>query len=61
MREVISLGFYRGIMNKLAEIEKEQPAAAAFVEAMRALARQFQFDAMLCQLTLKDTDDEPDA
>jgi len=60
LREVIELGFYRGIMNKLAEIEKEQPGAAAFVEAMRALARQFQFDAMLCQLTFKDTDDEQD-
>ena len=38
--EVVTLGFYRGIMNKLAEIETQQPATAAFVEDMRALARQ---------------------
>ncbi len=49
--EVVNLGFYRGIMNKLAEIESEQPATAAFVEEMRALARQFQFEAMGRQLT----------
>ncbi|MCX7256766.1 MAG: ATP-binding protein, partial [Polaromonas sp.] len=61
LREVVSLGFYRGIMNKLAEIEKEQPATAAFVEAMRLLARQFQFEAMTRQLTPKDADDDPHA
>jgi signal transduction histidine kinase/purine-cytosine permease-like protein len=61
LREVISLGFYRGIMNTLAEIEKEQPATAAFVEAMRLLARQFQFEAMTRQLTPKDADDDPHA
>lgn len=49
--EVVTLGFYRGIMNKLAEIEAQQPATAAFVEDMRALARQFQFEAMGRQLT----------
>ncbi|WP_041388487.1 hybrid sensor histidine kinase/response regulator [Polaromonas sp. JS666] len=49
--EVVTLGFYRGIMNKLAEIETQQPATAAFVEDMRALARQFQFEAMGRQLT----------
>ena len=49
--DVVNLGFYRGIMNKLAEIESEQPATAAFVEEMRALARQFQFEAMGRQLT----------
>ncbi len=51
LREVVGLGFYRGIMNKLAEIETQQPAAAAFVEEMRTLARQFQFEAMSRQLT----------
>jgi CheY-like chemotaxis protein len=44
--EVVNLGFYRGIMNKLEEIESGQPEAAAFVEEMRVLARQFQFEAM---------------
>ena len=49
--EVVNLGFYRGIMNKLAEIEKQQPATTGFVEDMRVLARQFQFEAMSRQLT----------
>jgi signal transduction histidine kinase/DNA-binding LytR/AlgR family response regulator len=51
--EVVNLGFYRGILNKLAEIEKQQPATAAFVEEMRLLARQFRFEAMATQLTQK--------
>ncbi|MDQ3060117.1 MAG: ATP-binding protein [Pseudomonadota bacterium] len=59
LREVIQLGFYRGIMNKLAEIEARQPDTAAFVEAMRLLARQFQFEAMASQLTPQKTDREP--
>ena len=48
--EVVNLGFYRGIMNKLDEIEAVQPASAGFVADMRALARQFQFVAMSRQL-----------
>ncbi len=49
--EVVNLGFYRGIMNKLAEIEKRQPATRDFVEQMRVLARQFQFETMSQQLS----------
>ena len=49
--EVVNLGFYRGIMNKLADIEKQQPATTGFVEDMRVQARQFQFEAMSRQLT----------
>ena len=49
--EVVNLGFYRGIMNTLDEIEKLQPQASRFVEDMRALARQFQFEVMARQLT----------
>ncbi|MES2946211.1 MAG: ATP-binding protein [Pseudomonadota bacterium] len=49
--EVVNLGFYRGIMNKLAEIETRQPATSVFVEDMRLLARRFQFEAMSQQLT----------
>ncbi|MES2415513.1 MAG: ATP-binding protein [Pseudomonadota bacterium] len=48
--EVVNLGFYRGIMNKLADIETRQPETSVFVEDMRALARQFQFEAMGQQL-----------
>jgi pheromone shutdown protein TraB len=48
--EVVNLGFYRGIMNTLDEIEKRQPQALKFVDHMRTLARQFQFEAMAQQL-----------
>jgi CheY-like chemotaxis protein len=49
--EVVNLGFYRGIMNKLAEIETRQPATRDFVEQMRVLARQFQFETMSQRLS----------
>ncbi|MDO9199704.1 ATP-binding protein, partial [Rhodoferax sp.] len=51
LREVVSLGYYRGILNKLDDIEKMQPQCAAFVGEMRSLARQFRFEAMGQQLT----------
>ena len=51
LREVVSLGYYRGIMNKLDDIESGQPGSAAFVFEMRALARQFQFEAMGLRLS----------
>ncbi|MFZ4535829.1 ATP-binding protein [Propionivibrio sp.] len=44
--EMISLGYVRGILNKLGEIERLDPAHAEFVRVLRDLARQFQFDAM---------------
>ncbi len=50
LREVVNLGFYRGILNKLADIETRQPATVGFVRDMRQLARQFQFEAMASQL-----------
>ncbi|MBH2018983.1 MAG: response regulator [Burkholderiales bacterium] len=59
--EVVHLGFYRGILNKLADIEKQQPATASFVEEMRLMARQFRFEAMASQLTQKETGHEQDA
>ena len=46
LHEVVNLGYYRGILNTLDEIESGQPASAAFVAEMRALARQFQFEVM---------------
>ena len=49
--DVVNLGFYRGIMNTLDDIEKHSPQACKFVEEMRALAQQFQFEAMARQLT----------
>jgi CheY-like chemotaxis protein len=51
LREVVSLGFYRGIMNQLDEIDAHQPQSAAFTAEMRSLARQFQFEAMGLQLS----------
>jgi CheY-like chemotaxis protein len=52
LREVVVLGFYRGILNQIEEIERQQPQCAVFVQDMRALARQFQFESMLTQLNL---------
>ena len=48
--EAAELGFYRGILNKLAQIERDQPGCQPFVIRMRALAQQFQFEVMAQQL-----------
>ena len=42
--ELVNLGYVRGILNKLGEIERLDPAYV--VRVQRDLARQFQFDAM---------------
>jgi CheY-like chemotaxis protein len=44
--ELIGLGYLRGILNKLGEIERLDTAHSEFVRVLRDLARQFQFDAM---------------
>ncbi len=44
--ELIGLGYLRGILTKLAEIENLNPEHGEFVRVLRDLARQFQFDAM---------------
>jgi signal transduction histidine kinase/purine-cytosine permease-like protein/ActR/RegA family two-component response regulator len=46
LEEVINLGYLRGMLNKLAEIERLAPSHGEFVRVLRDLARQFQFDAM---------------
>jgi signal transduction histidine kinase/CheY-like chemotaxis protein/purine-cytosine permease-like protein len=46
LREVVSLGFFRGILNKLDEMEAANAQCAPFVAEMRGLARQFQFETM---------------
>ncbi|HQR99820.1 MULTISPECIES: ATP-binding protein [unclassified Polaromonas] len=51
LREVVNLGYFRGIMNTLDEIEKSQPQSAGFAAEMRGLARQFQFETMSQQLS----------
>ena len=44
--ELVGLGYVRGILNKLGEIERLDAAHGEFVRVLRDLARQFQFDAM---------------
>nr|WP_236635325.1 ATP-binding protein [Rhodoferax sp. TS-BS-61-7] len=48
--DLVRLGFYRGIVNKLDAIAAAQPQCLAFTQAMAALARQYQFEAMATQL-----------
>ena len=59
LKDVVSLGYYRGILNKLDEIDSADPAAAAFTSEMRLLAQQFQFEAM--HRILAQADHEPQA
>ncbi|MDR1936652.1 MAG: response regulator, partial [Candidatus Accumulibacter sp.] len=44
--ELADLGYVRGILDTLDEIERADPASGEFVGVLRGLARQFQFDAM---------------
>ena len=46
LSQVVSLGYFRGVMNLLDDIEALQPECADLVLHLRALARQFQFEAM---------------
>ncbi|RTL49820.1 MAG: response regulator [Rhodocyclaceae bacterium] len=46
LQNLIDLGYVRGIIGKLAEIEGEHPGLAGFCASLRHLARQFQFEAM---------------
>ena len=57
--ELIGLGYLRGILNKLGEIERLDPMHAEFVRVLRDLARQFQFDPMK-EILRKVRNDAPD-
>lgn len=46
LQELVTLGYLRGIHRKLDQIDAADPAHAAFVTRLRALARQFHFDAI---------------
>jgi hypothetical protein len=46
LRDLVQLGYYRGVMNKLDEIASVQPECGDFTAAMREMAVQFQFEAM---------------
>ena len=50
LQEVVTLGYYRGILNQLDVLEAEQPDSAPLVAQWRELARQFQFEAISRQL-----------
>ncbi|WP_231402694.1 hybrid sensor histidine kinase/response regulator [Caenimonas aquaedulcis] len=52
LRQDVQLGYYRGILNRLAQIETARPDCADFVAAQREFARQFQFEAMSQSLAL---------
>ena len=54
LREVVNLGYYRGILNQLDEIEAAQPECALWASELRTLARQFQFEALGQRLNLPD-------
>jgi CheY-like chemotaxis protein len=51
LRELLSLGYYRGILNQLDEIELANPHCAHFVATMRELAQRFQFETMISQVS----------
>ena len=55
--ELIDLGYLRGILTKLAEIERLDPQHVEFVRVLRDQARQFQFDAM--KEIIRKAGDEP--
>jgi signal transduction histidine kinase/purine-cytosine permease-like protein/DNA-binding NarL/FixJ family response regulator len=46
LHELVGLGYYRGVVRKLDEIDALSPTHAAFVQHLRGLARDFQLDAM---------------
>ncbi len=46
LEEAVSLGYLRGIMNQLDEIDREQPECSAWTDGQRTMARQFQLDAL---------------
>ncbi len=46
LQELVDIGYVRGIVKRLDQIEHESPACAAFVERMRAMARGFRLDEM---------------
>jgi CheY-like chemotaxis protein len=46
LRDVVSLGYPRGIQRQLERIVQERPECAAWLAPLRALAQSFQFDRM---------------
>ena len=46
LQHSVSLGYYRGILNALDELERSHSGHAAFVHTLRTLAQAFQFEAL---------------
>jgi signal transduction histidine kinase/CheY-like chemotaxis protein/purine-cytosine permease-like protein len=46
LQELVDIGYVRGIVRRLDQIETDAPESAAFVERMRAMARGFRLDEM---------------
>jgi hypothetical protein len=46
LREVVNLGYPRGVRRLLDQIEVERPECTRWLAPMRALAQGFQFDRM---------------
>jgi signal transduction histidine kinase/purine-cytosine permease-like protein len=46
LQELVNIGYVRGIVKRLDQIETESPACAAFVGRMRTLARGFRLEEM---------------
>ena len=46
LRELVELGYLRGITRKLDEIEVAGPDCARYVARLRTMAREIQLDAM---------------
>ncbi|WP_128002080.1 hybrid sensor histidine kinase/response regulator [Piscinibacter defluvii] len=51
LQELVNLGYVRGIVRQLDQIQAESPDSAAFVERMRTLARGFRLDEMNGELS----------
>jgi signal transduction histidine kinase/CheY-like chemotaxis protein/purine-cytosine permease-like protein len=50
LRAAASIGYYRGVMQQLDQIESMNAAYGEFVVTQRGLAREFKFDVILSQL-----------
>ncbi len=46
LRELTSLGYVRGLLERLDRLANDEPACAPFLERLRQLARRFQLDAL---------------
>lgn len=48
LAQAVELGYFRGIMNQLDDIDTAEPACATWTTAQRVLARKFQFEKIDC-------------